>query len=50
MQRVWKIDPRAVETRTIDMTIARVREKIHDKEGSIIRTVRSRGYLFATTA
>ncbi|MDR2845410.1 MAG: response regulator transcription factor, partial [Puniceicoccales bacterium] len=25
LQRVWKLDPRAVETRTIDMTIARLR-------------------------
>jgi DNA-binding response OmpR family regulator len=50
LQRVWKIDPRAVETRTIDMTVARLREKIRDRDCSIIQTIRSRGYQFFKTA
>lgn len=44
--RVWRLDPRAVETRTIDMTIARLREKIRDNDWNIIQTVRGRGYQF----
>jgi DNA-binding response OmpR family regulator len=47
LQRVWNVDPRSVETRTIDMTIARLRDKIRDKKCEIIQTVRSRGYQFS---
>ncbi|MDR2981542.1 MAG: response regulator transcription factor [Puniceicoccales bacterium] len=49
LQRVWKLDPRAVETRTIDMTIARLREKIRDHNCNTIQTIRGRGYQFAKT-
>ncbi len=55
--RVWEIDPRRVETRTVDMTVARLRRKLRDgggaKEGSetdeprLLLTVRGRGYRFA---
>jgi DNA-binding response OmpR family regulator len=48
LQRVWKIDPHAIETRTIDMTVARLREKIRDRNCSIIQTLRGRGYQFIT--
>ncbi|MDR2863443.1 MAG: response regulator transcription factor [Puniceicoccales bacterium] len=47
LQRVWRLDPRAVETRTIDMTIARLREKIRDHNCNTIQTIRGRGYQFA---
>jgi DNA-binding response OmpR family regulator len=50
LQRVWKIDPRAIETRTIDMTVARLREKIRDRNCTLILTVRGRGYQFIKTA
>ncbi|MDR2429684.1 MAG: response regulator transcription factor [Puniceicoccales bacterium] len=46
LQRIWKLDPRAVETRTIDMTIARLRDKIRDRNCTIIQTIRGRGYQF----
>jgi DNA-binding response OmpR family regulator len=46
LQRVWKIDPHAIETRTIDMTVARLRDKIRDRNCSIIQTIRGRGYQF----
>jgi len=49
LERVWKLNPRAiVETRTIDMHVARLREKLRDDPGDprVIRTVRGKGYLF----
>jgi DNA-binding response OmpR family regulator len=51
LARVWRIEPRGVETRTIDMHVARLREKLHDEPGDgLIRTVRGKGYLFAAEA
>ena len=44
---VWRIaDPKGMETSTVDMHIARLREKIGDDSGSIIKTVRGKGYFF----
>ena len=43
LQRVWGLDPRGVTTRTIDMHIARLRDKLGD--ASLIRTVRGKGYM-----
>lgn len=49
LSRVWGIDPTGVETRTIDMHVARLREKLRDSspEPHVIRTVRGKGYMFA---
>ncbi|MBN1566892.1 MAG: response regulator transcription factor [Acidobacteria bacterium] len=50
MERIWRINPRSVvETRTIDMHIARLREKLRDDPANprIILTVRGKGYRFA---
>ena len=46
LQRVWQINARGVETRTIDMHIARLREKLRDdaNEPRVILTVRGKGY------
>jgi two-component system alkaline phosphatase synthesis response regulator PhoP len=43
---VWGIDPRGVQTRTVDMTIARLREHLRDTGGDpkVVLTVRSKGY------
>ena len=48
LARVWGIDPLGLQTRTIDMHIARLREKIHDNsaEPKVILTVRGKGYMF----
>ena len=48
LQRVWRIEPRGMDTRTIDMHIARLREKLRDDpaEPEIILTVRGKGYMF----
>jgi len=45
LQHVWGLNPRGIETRTIDMHIARLREKLGD--ASLIRTVRGKGYQLA---
>jgi len=48
LERVWKLPPHAVSTRTIDMTIMRLREKLGDEgaEPRVVLTVRGKGYLF----
>jgi len=50
IQRVWRLDPRGIVTRTIDMHVARLRDKLRDDptEPRIILTVRGKGYMFAT--
>ncbi len=47
LQRVWGIDPRGVETRTVDMHIARIRQALADDtaDPKVILTVRSKGYM-----
>ena len=49
LRRVWRLDPTNIETRTIDMHVTRLREKLKDDpdDPRIIRTVRGKGYLFA---
>ncbi len=48
LSRVWRIDASYVETRTIDMHIARLREKLRDDPASpaTLVTVRGKGYMF----
>jgi len=47
LAHVWRLDPRGVTTRTIDMQVARLREKLGaTEERPIIRTVRGKGYMF----
>jgi DNA-binding response OmpR family regulator len=52
LQGVWKLSPNGVPTRTIDMHIARLRDKLGDDptDPSIILTVRGRGYMFQSPA
>jgi DNA-binding response OmpR family regulator len=49
LAHVWRLNPDAVQTRTIDMHIARLREKLRDDPDApaIILTVRGKGYMFA---
>ena len=47
LERVWRLNPRAVsETRTIDMHVARLREKLGDEGPQRILTVRGKGYMY----
>ncbi|MFG0275303.1 MAG: response regulator transcription factor [Phycisphaerales bacterium] len=48
LERVWRLDSRGLErSRTVDMQVKRLREKLRDN-GALIRTVRGRGYRFAS--
>jgi DNA-binding response OmpR family regulator len=49
LARVWGLNPAGITTRTIDMHIARLREKLHDDPNSprIVLTVRGQGYMLA---
>jgi DNA-binding response OmpR family regulator len=49
LTRVWRLDPRGITTRTIDMHVARLREKLRDDpdEPHVIQTVRGMGYMLA---
>jgi DNA-binding response OmpR family regulator len=49
LSRLWGIGPQGVETRTIDMHVARLRTKLRDPSGrsspEAVVTVRARGYM-----
>jgi DNA-binding response OmpR family regulator len=49
LARVWGLDPLGISTRTIDMHIVRLREKLHDDPANprIVLTVRGQGYMLA---
>lgn len=46
---VWRLDPAKMETRTVDMHIANLREKLRDYSGElkVLLTVRGQGYMMA---
>jgi two-component system alkaline phosphatase synthesis response regulator PhoP len=50
LTRVWGLDPTGVTTRTIDMHVARLREKLRDdpEAPQNVLTVRGRGYMLGT--
>ena len=47
LRRVWHLDPRGVRTRTVDMHVARLRERLCEDaaEPQVICTVRAKGYM-----
>jgi DNA-binding response OmpR family regulator len=49
LERVWGLEPQGLETRTVDMHIARLRTKLRDPSGrrtpDAILTVRAHGYM-----
>jgi DNA-binding response OmpR family regulator len=49
LANVWRIDARGLATRTVDMTVARLREKLGDDPAApqVLRTVRGKGYVLA---
>lgn len=49
LQQVWRIDPKNVETRTIDMHVAHLREKLGRDGQKVLLTVRGKGYMVAPT-
>jgi len=52
LAHVWRLDPQGITTRTIDMHVARLREKLGDNSDhpEVILTVRGKGYMFAGSA
>lgn len=52
LSSVWQIDARGTETRTVDMNVARLREKLRDSSESprMVLTVRGRGYMLGNGA
>ena len=48
LERVWQISPHGVSTRTIDMHVARLREKLRNDPAQprVLITVRGKGYMF----
>ena len=51
LANVWRIAPQGVSTRTIDMHITRLREKLRDDPArpTVLLTVRGKGYMFQNT-
>jgi len=49
LQRVWRLDPKHLATRTIDMHVANLRDKLRDDPDHprVLLTVRGKGYMFA---
>ncbi len=49
LMRVWRLNPKRMETRTIDMHIANLREKLRDDadDPKVLLTVRGKGYMWA---
>lgn len=47
LANVWRINPKGLTTRTIDMHIARLREKLRDNPAApaVLLTVRGKGYM-----
>ncbi len=43
LRHVWGIDPRNIETRTVDMHVAHLRQKLRNQEA--VLTVRGKGYM-----
>lgn len=47
LRQVWRIDPKKIETRTIDMHVAHLREKLGASGQKVLVTVRGKGYMVA---
>jgi DNA-binding response OmpR family regulator len=52
LQRLWRVEPSRVESRTVDMHVARLREKLRDTAARplVLLTVRGKGYTLALGA
>ncbi len=48
LRQVWNLDPKGISTRTIDMHVAHLRNKLRDQDQSILQTVRGKGYMIAS--
>lgn len=48
LREIWRVDPQRVQTRTVDMHVARLREKLRDPRAApkVVLTVRGKGYKY----
>ncbi|MHC4778646.1 MAG: response regulator transcription factor [Planctomycetota bacterium] len=44
LERVWGIDARGLDTRAVDMLVARLRGKLGESASEIVKTARGKGY------
>lgn len=44
LRRVWDVDPRLTDTRSVEMTVMRLRDKLGAASASPLETLRSQGY------
>ncbi|MCE9545495.1 MAG: response regulator transcription factor [Planctomycetia bacterium] len=51
LSNVWRISPRGLATRTVDMHVVRLREKLRDdaQQPRLLLTVRGKGYMMAAS-
>lgn len=51
LSSVWRLSPKGITTRTIDMHIARLREKMRENQAAVatILTVRGKGYMWSVS-
>ena len=50
LRGVWGLDPRGIDTRTVDMTVVRLRGKLGDESALVVQTVRGKGYMLGDAA
>jgi DNA-binding response OmpR family regulator len=46
LRQVWGLDPKNIETRTVDMHVAHLRQKLRSQNAVV--TVRGKGYMIAS--
>ncbi len=46
LRQLWNLDPAKTETRTLDMHVMHLRNKLGDKEQRILATVRGKGWIY----
>ena len=49
LRHVWRVDPKGLDTRTVDMAVVRLREKLQVAGGpeEVVVTVRGTGYMLS---
>jgi DNA-binding response OmpR family regulator len=45
LRQVWGLNPKGITTRTIDMHVANLRNKLRDPNQNVLATVRGKGYM-----
>lgn len=46
LRQLWNLDPAKTETRTLDMHVMHLRNKLGDKEQRVLTTVRGKGWIY----